>query len=120
MRKTAFTLVLTAATIVGLGAASAQERRMQHEGMNHGMSGAAMSGSRQMDRDMSGARMQREMSGTSRAMERSGRTMEMNEPRATGTVNRGASRYAPGQVKKRQNATSARQYAPGQRMRRNR
>jgi hypothetical protein len=120
MRKTAYTLALAAATIVGLSAASAQERRMSHDGMNHGMAGPAMRGSDTMEREMSGARMGRDMQGTSRTMERSSRTMEIDEPRTTGTVRRGASRYAPGQVKKVQGGQSARQYAPGQRMRGNR
>lgn len=108
MRAKIFTLALAAATIGGLGAASAQQMHM-----NHGMSGSSMRGSTTIERDMSGSRMQ--------SMERSTtRTMQTRQPTVTGSTNRrtvvsgpGNSEFAPGQVKKTRGMQSARNLAPG-------
>ncbi len=113
MRATIFTIALTAASIAGLGAASAQGMHMHHGMSGSSMSGSSMRGSTGMEREMSGSRMQ--------TMERSTtRTTRTREPVATGSTNRrtmsngpGASEFAPGQVKKQRNMQSARDLAPG-------
>lgn len=96
-----FTIALAAATVAGLGTASAQQMRME----------------RSMDRSMSGGTMQRSGSGMMQqdtTMQRSGGRM-MREPSTTGTTMRGASQFAPGQMKKQGNnpRQSAREFAPG-------
>ncbi len=97
MRTSLFALALVGALVGGISAASAQSRQMmQHD---HGMMmGSGMRGSSTMER----------------TMER--RAMPMREPRTTGTVRPGASAYAPGQLKRNSGETSARRFAPGQRM----
>lgn len=88
MRITPF--LLAGALAVGMSAgASAGPKGMGGGGMGHGM-GHAMAGG-----------------GMAHGMGHAA------APRATGSVARGASYYAPGQVKKRMGVRSARSFAPG-------